>query len=146
MLRLTRKLWLNMTFQKISIKKFLPGIAWFFVVLVLTCMPGKDVPQISWLDGIYFDKWVHAGMFGGLTFLFCWPFYKSDFSEQKRLHYFIKIALAASIWGLAIEFIQKYVVISRDFDLLDWAADSFGVLLAFLLCKKWFIKSSHKNA
>lgn len=131
--------------QRISIKKFLPGIAWFFVVLVLTCMPGKDVPQIGWLDGIYFDKWVHAGMFGGLTFLFCWPFYKSNFSEQQRLHYFIKIALAASIWGLAIEFIQKYFAINRDFDLLDWAADSLGVLLAFLLCKKWYIKSYDKN-
>jgi hypothetical protein len=132
--------------QRIPLKKFLPGIAWFFIVLVLTCMPGQDVPKIGWLDGIYFDKWVHAGMFGGLTFLFCWPFYKSGFSRQKRLHYFIKIALSASIWGLAIEFIQKFFITSRDFELLDWAADSVGVFLAFFLCKKWFIKNSDKTA
>lgn len=125
--------------QRISFKKFLPGIAWFFIVVVLTCMPGKDVPQIGWLDGIYFDKWVHAAMFGGLTFLFCWPFHKSDFSAKQRLNYFIKIALVSSIWGLIIEFIQKFYVTSRDFELLDWAADSVGVLLAFWFCSRYFI-------
>ena len=128
----------------IPFKKFIPGIAWFFIVLVLTCMPGKDIPKIGWLDSIYFDKWVHAGMFGGLTFLFSWPFNKSDFSAQQRLFYFIKIAIAASIWGLVIEFIQKFYVTSRDFELLDWAADSLGVFLAFLVCRKYFIKSPLK--
>jgi hypothetical protein len=126
--------------QGVRFIKFLPGIAWFFIVLVLTTMPGNDVPKEPWLDGIYFDKWVHAGMFGGLTLLFSWPFYKSNFSSQQRLHYFIKIALAASIWGLAIEFIQRFYAINRDFDLLDWAADSFGALVAFFICKKLFIR------
>lgn len=132
--------------QKIPVKKFLPGIAWFFVVLVLTCMPGKDVPQIPWLDKIYFDKWVHAGMFGGLTFLFSWPFYRSGFSAQQRHFYFIKIALAASIFGLLIEFIQKFYVTSRDFELLDWAADSVGAFFAFLICRKYFIKNPPDKA
>jgi VanZ family protein len=132
--------------ERISIKKFLPGIAWFFIVLVLTCLPGNDIPQVGWLDKIpFFDKWVHIGLFGGLTFLLCWPFYKSSYSAQQRLHYFIKIAMAVSIWGLTIEFIQKYFVISRDFELLDWAADSFGALLAFFVCRKYFIKKSYQK-
>ena len=125
--------------KKISFKKFIPGIAWFFVVLVLTCLPGKDIPTIGWLDKIYFDKWVHIGMFGGLTFLFCFPLYKSYLSNKEKLHYFAKIAIAASIWGLAIEFIQKFYVIGRSFDLLDWAADSTGAFIAFLISKKNFI-------
>ena len=123
--------------KKIPFKKFLPGIAWFFIVLVLTCMPGSDLPKIRWLDGIYFDKWVHAGMFGGLMFLFSYPFFKSGFSTTQRLHYFIRIALASSIWGLTIEFIQKYFVTSRDFELLDWAADTVGVLIALWCCWYW---------
>ena len=113
--------------QKILIKKFLPGIAWFFIVLVITCLPGRDIPKVGWLDKIYFDKWVHAGLFAGLTFLFCWPFYKSDFSTQKRISYFIRIAIAASIWGLAIEFIQRFYVAGRSFDL------SIGLLTALEL-------------
>jgi len=128
--------------QGISIKKFLPGIAWFFIVLVLTLLPGSDVPKIGWLDKIYFfDKWVHIGLFGGLTFLLCWPFYKSVFSAKQRLNYFIKIAIAVSIWGLTIEFLQRFYVIGRSFDLLDWAADSLGALVALWLCKRFFIKN-----
>ncbi len=131
--------------QKISIKKFLPGIAWFFIVLVLTTLPGSDIPKAKWLEKIYFDKWVHIGMFGGLTFLFCWPFNKSAFTSRQRLYYFLKIAMAVSIWGLAIEFIQRFYIVGRSFDLLDWAADSFGALIALLFCKKWFIKTSNET-
>ncbi len=128
--------------QKISIKKFLPGIAWFFIVLVLSCLPGKDIPNAGWLDKIYFDKWVHTGLFGGLTFLFCWPFYNSDFSTRKKITWFVKIAIAASIWGLTIEFIQRFYIAGRSFDLLDWAADSLGALIALWFCTKKFIKTS----
>ncbi len=131
--------------QKKSIKKFLPGIAWLFIVLVLTCLPGDDIPSAEWLDTIYFDKWVHVGMFGVLTVLFCWPFYRSGFSSKQRLDYFIRISLAASILGLAIEFIQRFYVPGRSYDLLDWAADSLGALIAFFFCKRIFLISPVKG-
>lgn len=125
--------------NKISFIKFLPGIAWFFIVMYLLCLPGNDVPKIGWTDNIpLFDKDVHAGLFGGLTFLFCFPFYKSSFNKKQRLQYFIKIAIAASVWGLALEFVQKFFIAGRDYDLLDWAADSFGALIAFWFCSKKF--------
>jgi len=124
--------------QKISLNNFIPAIIWFFIVLVLTCMPGKDVPKIGWLEQIHFDKWVHIGMFGGLTFLFCRPFSRSGWPKRQRRAYFVKIALATSIWGLDIEFIQKYFAIGRSFELLDWAADSLGALVALIICIKLF--------
>ncbi len=129
--------------MKISFIKFIPGIAWFFLVMYLLCLPGGDVPDISWTNSIpFFDKWVHAALFGGLTLLFCWPFYKSSFSKKERLNYFIKIAISASVLGLAYEFIQKYFIAGRDYDLLDWAADSFGALIALWLCSKIFLNDA----
>ena len=127
--------------MKVSFKKFIPGIAWFFVVLVLICLPGKEIPKIDWLTGINFDKLVHIGVFALLAVLFCWPFYNSSFGNKDRLRYFIKIAIATSIWGLTTEFIQRFLISGRSFDLLDWAADSIGALIAFWFCKKKFIKS-----
>lgn len=121
--------------EKISFRKFLPGIAWFFIIMVLTCLPGSDLPKIGWLNKIYFDKWVHIGMFGMLVFLFSFPFFKSNLSLAKKINYFLLIAITASFWGLAVEFIQKYFVVGRSFDLLDWAADSVGALIAFLFCR-----------
>lgn len=121
--------------KKIPFKMFLPGIAWFFIVDALTLMPASDVPEVGWMDNIpNFDKLVHAALFGGLTLLFSFPFFKAKFSFRKKIHYFTKIAISSSIWGLAVEFIQKFFIPSRDFDLLDWAADSIGALIAFGLC------------
>jgi hypothetical protein len=118
----------------ISYKNFLPGIAWFFIVGILTLMPGKDVPKVDFLDAIpQFDKLVHAGLFGGLVFLFCLPLIKYPISHRKKIYHFIRIALAAIVWGITVEFLQKYFIPGRDFDLLDWAADSAGVLIALWL-------------
>jgi len=41
--------------------------------------------------------------------------------------------LAVITWGITVEFLQKYFVVGRDFELLDWAADSAGALIAL-----WF--------
>jgi len=132
--------------QKIPFKKFLPGIAWFFIVAVLTLLPGSDIPKVGWLDSIpNFDKVVHAGLFGGLTFLFYLPYFESSFSHRQKINYLIRIALAAIVWGITVEFIQKFFIPGRDFDLLDWAADSAGVLIAYWLCVK-ILKYFEKKA
>lgn len=123
--------------QKIPLKKFLPGIVWFFIVGVLTLMPGSDVPKIGWMDNIKnFDKIVHAGLFGGLIFMFYLPYFKSGFSFKRKMNYLIKVSLACIVWGITVEFLQRFYIPGRDFDLLDWAADSAGVLIAFWICIK----------
>ncbi len=128
--------------QKISYKKFIPGIAWFFVILFLICLPGKDVPEVGWLSSIpNFDKIVHITIFGVLAALLSWPLKRSSFNNKRRIQYFIGITIAVSIWGLTTEFIQKLFISGRNFDLLDWVADTFGALLAFLFCSKRFRKA-----
>ena len=123
--------------QKIPLKRFLPGIAWFFIVGLLTLLPGDDIPKSDWLGSIVgFDKFVHASLFGALTFLFCLTYFKAPFSYRKKLNLFIRIAMAASVWGLTVEFLQKYYIPGRDFELLDWAADSLGAFVALWICKK----------
>lgn len=128
--------------QKIKLKKFIPGIAWFFIVLILMCLPGEDLPPTDWLHIDFLDKWLHIMVFGLLVFLFCWPFNASSFSSAQRKYYFIKIAIAVSLWGLTVEFIQKYYIPGRSFDWVDWVADSIGALTAFFICLRVFIRSA----
>lgn len=123
----------------IHIAKFMPGIAWFFIVLVLMCKPGNEFPPVGWLDKIYFDKWAHAGVFGLLALLFMIPVALSPLDNKDKLQYLIRIAIATSLWGLTTEFIQKFFISGRSFDLLDWVADSLGAFISFILCRKKYI-------
>ena len=124
--------------RDIGFKKFAPAFVCFIAVGVLIALPGDSLPtDHEWMDITYLDKWVHATMFGTLTFLFLLPVAESSMYSQQKRHYFIRIALSACIWGLTTEFIQKFYIPTRSFDLLDWAADSAGVLIAFLYCRKY---------
>lgn len=125
--------------KRIKMIKFIPGIAWFFVVLVLICMPPKDIPESNWFDGIHIDKWVHAGIFGLLALLFMLPVALSPIESTEKLQFFIRVAIATSLWGISTEFIQKFWIPGRSFDLFDWAADSLGGIIAFVICRKKYI-------
>ena len=124
----------------LPLKKFIPGIAWFFVVLILICLPGDDLPKADdWMSAVYFDKWVHIGLFSILAFLFMLPLGKSEINQQNKFILIFKIAISVSIWGLTTEFIQKFFIPGRSFDLLDWVADSVGVLLGLLAFRKLYL-------
>ncbi|MEY2918254.1 MAG: hypothetical protein RIS73_1968, partial [Bacteroidota bacterium] len=128
----------NSTFKKIGIKKFIPGIAWFFLVLVLVCTPGDNLPKVdNWLIQIDYDKIIHAGIFGLMALLFMYPIVKSTLDKKAKWHYLIKIALATIVWGYTTEVIQKFFIPGRSYDLADWLADSIGGIIALFFCKKY---------
>ncbi len=127
----------------IPTKKFIPAIIWFLLVLFLICIPGKNLPKTGdWFEKIYFDKWVHAGLFCILAFLWMLPLLKSSLAINEKKKWMIKILLGAIVWGITTELIQKYFIVGRAFDLLDWTADSVGVLVAFIFCKQKYISNS----
>lgn len=135
--------------KPLTIKSFLPGIAWFFVVLTLICLPADDIPQphgwFEWMNLIRIDKLVHTGIFALLAFLFIRPIAISNLSPKEKWGYFLKISLAVCIWGLTTELIQKFFIPTRQFDLVDWAADSIGALIALLFSRKFFSKRLQKT-
>lgn len=119
-----------------SFSRFIPGITWFILVLVLLCLPGRDLPESGWLDTIHFDKFVHALLFGGIVAGFVWPYRRSALPAPAKQQLLLRLTLATIVWGLATEFIQKFFIPGRAFDLLDWLADSVGAVLIFLLFRK----------
>ncbi len=116
---------------------FLPASILFIITFVLLVLPGSDIPKASIFDAIYFDKWVHIGMFGLLTVAWCHPFLKSGAGSKKI---FWVVALAAIAYGIAMEFVQKYFAYQRSFDLFDMVADSVGSIVGFYLMTLWLKK------
>jgi VanZ family protein len=58
----------------------------------------------------------------------------------KNIRLFLKIATVFLIYGIAIEFIQKYFIPNRSFDLGDIMADMVGISLGLILVSRVYIK------
>ncbi len=124
-----------------SVKSYKPGIAWFFIASILLLIPGPDLPKtIDWLDKIFFDKWVHLFLFGMLTYFLLVPYCKKPFYTNDKKRYAILVAIAIFGWALAIEFIQKYFVKGRSYELTDWLAGCIGVAIALLYIWRKYIQ------
>jgi len=127
-------------FLKNQNRFFLPAIGWLFVSIVLLTLPGSAFPDEDWLDKLWFDKWVHIGMFGIMVVLSCWGLSKRENFSKKLKRHFILIGILCLIYGIAMEFIQKYWVPNRSFDMGDIIADGVGAATGVVFSLKRYIK------
>ena len=104
---------------------------------ILLVLPGSDLPKSSFLDEIYFDKWVHIGLFCGLTVLTAFPFTRENTATIKLL---TKISISFIIYGVLMEIVQKYFASERTFDFWDIIADMAGSFCGLYLSNKFQLK------
>jgi len=121
---------------------FFAAIAWFITSIILLTLPGTSFPQEDWLDKIWFDKWVHIGMFALLVVLWCLAmrFYKADKTSTYFIRIFRTIAIIFVAYGIIMEFIQKEFVPLRSFDSGDIVADVVGCAVGLIFSTKRYIK------
>jgi hypothetical protein len=120
--------------------RFSPAIIWFITTTILLTLPGSAIPKEDWLDRIWFDKWVHIGIFFTLVVLWNWALSKSIITALKKKKYFIWIALGALVYGIAMEFVQKYFIPNRSFDTGDILADAAGCGVGLVYSISRYIK------
>ena len=108
----------------------MPAILWAFFIAILCGIPGRDIPSVSFLELISFDKFVHASIFGMLHFLFLRTLV--DLKGNKVL----LITISCIAYGGLLEILQGAVFIDRSADILDFIANSFGVLVSFFYFRK----------
>lgn len=119
---------------------FIYPVLWLVTCTVLLVLPGNAFPNENWLDKIWFDKWVHIGLFAILVFLWCWAYQPLQPHKEKRLLPFIYWALLWLAYGAGMEFVQKYFVINRAFDTMDIMADGVGCVLGLFYARWQYIK------
>lgn len=107
-------------------------VAWLIISTLLLTIPGKAIPQENWLGKIWFDKWVHIGMFGIMIFLWCWAIQRIVSDKTKLKNIFVFIALLCLAYGIGMEFVQKYLVNNRSFDTGDIIADAVGCVTGLI--------------
>jgi len=65
-------------------------------------------------------------MFGIMSLLICWAYYRKNGAAAGLKIKFLWIAAACLLYGLVMEFVQKYWVPLRTFDTGDVIADAVG--------------------
>lgn len=111
---------------------FAPGILFFLFTLFLLTLPGDAFPSTGWLKIPHKDKLVHYCLFFLLCHLFSLPVKYLSSTMSSALNWLVFICLFAIVYGIAIEFVQKWWIPNRSFELLDIVADSTGAIAAFI--------------
>ena len=123
----------------------------FVLIFILLRMPGSDIQGTSWMSLIlnlpYADKVVHMGLFGSLALSIF-----SHFEQYSNISFRSTRTKALSLilcilYGIGMEYYQKYFVPSRGFEVGDMLADAIGALLAlpFFNWVKHFIQPKSKT-
>jgi len=116
-------------------------VFWTLIIQVLLCLPGSAIPQSSWLDAIHIDKIVHVILFGGLVVTWALFLNRNYFYSKQLTKFLLILFLLSTANGILLEFVQKYYIPNRSFDLYDIVADACGAAAGFLFSFIYFSKS-----
>jgi len=116
-----------------KIPPILPALFWLIFTTVLLCLPGSAFPKENWFDKIWLDKWIHVALFATLVFLWCQIV--SGLPPDKRRRYW-QIAFYFFLYGIIMEFIRKFFIPNRSFDLGDIIADGVGCVVGGIRINK----------
>lgn len=109
---------------------------WALFILVLCGIPGRDIPHISFLELLSFDKFVHAGVFFVLLLLLIrGSVLQTRFNFLSQYSFSISGSLCI-LYGGILELMQEAVFEERSADLYDFVANSFGVLVGMVFYNK----------
>lgn len=109
---------------------------WALIILILCGIPGRDIPHISFLELLSFDKFVHAGIFFILTLLTIRGFLmQSDFMFLQKNAKITGVVICI-FYGGALEIMQGTLFEERSADKFDFIANSFGSLIGLLFYDK----------
>ena len=111
-------------FFKISV------IVWFLAILILSIMPGQDLPSCLLFGFIPIDKFGHFSFYASLCFLLL----KNSQYSTKGIGTKSKILsfAIAVVYGALMEVIQGTFCPSRCADIHDVVANSIGAIIGLL--------------
>jgi VanZ family protein len=114
------------------IKYNLFAFLWAMLILFLSLMPGKEIPEVEWWNIIAVDKAIHVFFYMILVVLLFIGFYKQYTFRYLRTNCIKIVLLVGIVYGVIIEFIQSQIVYSgRFFEIGDVAANVSGCFIGW---------------
>ena len=106
---------------------------WALIILILCGIPGRDIPHISFLELLSFDKFVHAGVFFILILFTIRGFLlQTQFNNLKIVAKRMALIICV-LYGGMLEVMQGTLFLERSADLYDFIANSAGCIAGLCL-------------
>ncbi len=105
---------------------------WGLLILVLSLLPGKALPSVSFWDLLSFDKAMHMFFYAVFVFLISIGFTKQYTFHKLRYHIIRYALLIGVIYGAFIEIFQGLIMPDRFADMMDFFANFIGCILGGL--------------
>jgi glycopeptide antibiotics resistance protein len=109
------------------------AMLWALLILILCGIPGRDIPHISFLELLSFDKFVHAGIFFVLVLFTIRGFLLQTMIRFLQTNAKIVATTFCIIYGGLLEVMQGTLFQERSADMFDFIANSFGVLVGLMM-------------
>ncbi|HPM30493.1 MAG TPA: VanZ family protein [Chryseolinea sp.] len=118
-------------------RNFKPGIVWLILSAVAFFLPGSALPDNEWFGKIELDKIVHIGLFAVMVLLWSIPLFHKPLPIHRLTSLLILIPFIFFGYSILVEFIQRFFIPGRSFDLFDILADGIGCGVGFLFVKQY---------
>lgn len=103
----------------------LPPLLWMALILLLIGLPGYSFPKNELIST---DKFIHFGLFFVQTLLWMQAFRKQNAIPMLRFEAGFYSLLIGILFSGITEIMQGFIFIQRSADLMDYLANSAGVL------------------
>lgn len=112
-------------------KALLWVIGELLLIFILLSMASSDFSTSpKWFKNVPVDKIVHVILFGSLAMSFFFYFEQSAAKSLKTTSAKALVLIFCILYGIGMEYYQKYYVPSRGFEVADMLADAIGAILA----------------
>lgn len=103
------------------------------IILILSILPGKDLPYIDFWDIIGSDKLAHLAVYAALSYLYTINIGLSR-SKYKGTPA-VPAIIAATLYGIGMELVQELFFVSREADLYDVLSNFIGAMIGTVMVK-----------
>jgi len=108
------------------------AMLWALLIFILCAIPGKDIPHVSFLELLEFDKFVHASLFFVLLLLAVRGCKLQDQFQRLSSQAKIISGTISIIYGGSLELMQSAFFVERSADIYDFIANSFGCIMGLV--------------
>lgn len=108
---------------------YFPLIIYWIILFIATTLPGKDMPSLDVSDKIeHFSAYFILAVLLNLTLMF-----QNKYIGIKKKAWIFTLLIILTYAGL--DEIHQLFVPGRDCEILDWVADSSGVVLGIIVVR-----------